>query len=97
MPAKRQPIEQLGDDVWDAVVLADVVDGENVGMVERRSRASLLFEATQAIGIGREGGREDFDGYVTTEARIAGTVDFPHSAGVERREDLVRTKTTAAR
>jgi hypothetical protein len=43
--AEGVAFEEFGDDVVRAVGLADVVDRDNVGMIERGDRAGLLLEA----------------------------------------------------
>jgi len=48
---QRLAVEQLRDNVGRAVVEADVVDGEDVGMVEASSGACFLLEAAEALGI----------------------------------------------
>ena len=53
--AQRLALEQLRDDVRRAVLLADVVDGEDVRMIERGGRLRLLLEAAEAIGVRGEG------------------------------------------
>ena len=55
--AQRLALEQLRDDVRRAVVLADVVDIQNVRMVQRGRRARLLLEAGQTPAIPGECGR----------------------------------------
>src|SRR5947208_16759911 len=42
--SQRCPFEQLGHDVRGALVLADVVDREDVGMIQRRGRARFQLE-----------------------------------------------------
>ena len=49
--AQRLAFEQLGDDVWAMPPSrADVVDGEDVGMVHRGDRARFAFEPRQRFG-----------------------------------------------
>ena len=50
--AERRPFQHFRDDVRRLVVPADVVNGEDVGMIQRRGGARFLLEAGQAIGIG---------------------------------------------
>ncbi len=87
--AEGLAFEELLDDVGRAVVLADVVDGGDVGVVEDAGGFGLLLEAAQAIGVGGEGGGEDLDRDVAAEARVLGAVDLPHAAGADGGEDLV--------
>ena len=51
--AQRLSFEQLHHGVGDAVVAAEVVNGEDIGMGQRRDCMCLALEARQAIGIGR--------------------------------------------
>ena len=88
--AQRLALEQLRDDERRAVVLADVVDGQNVRMVQRGGGARLLLEASQTLGIPGERGRQHFDGHVAAQAGIAHTIDFAHPARPEQSEHFVR-------
>ena len=81
--AKSLTVEQLADHVGRAVVLAEVMDAENIGMIERGDGAGFLLETAQAIGIGGEGGRKNFDGDIASETLIAGAVNLAHSASAD--------------
>ena len=48
-------LQQLGDDVRRSVVLTDVEDRNNIGMIESGSGLRLQFEATETIRIPRPG------------------------------------------
>ena len=89
---QRRALEQLGDDVGLIVVGADVVDGEDVGVVQGRGRAGFLLEAAQAIGIAGPERRQHLDRDIAVEPRVARPVDVAHASGAEGREDLVRTE-----
>jgi hypothetical protein len=94
-PAQRFAVEELGDDEGPAVVGADVVDGEDVGVRDRRNRARLAFEPREAVGVLRERVRQYLDGDRPVEARVAGLVDLAHPACADGKLDLVRTETRA--
>jgi hypothetical protein len=49
--AQAFTVEQLSDDVWRAFVLADLIDGDNVGMIESGGGLGFYLEPAQAIGI----------------------------------------------
>ncbi len=68
---------------------ADVVDGGDVRMVQRRGRAGFLLEARQPLGIRRELLRQDLDRDLAAEPRVAGQPDLAHAAGAELLLDLV--------
>src|SRR5207249_6484957 len=78
-----------------SVVRADVEDREQVGMIDCACRARLLLEATQPIGVLSEHRRQDLDGDLARDARIAGAIDLPHPARPEGRDDFVMTNAGA--
>ena len=51
--AERAAQYQLGGEVVDVARLAEVVDGDDVGMIERGGRARLLLEAPHAGFVAR--------------------------------------------
>ena len=61
-------------------------------MIERRGRPCFLLEAAEPIGVGREERRQDLDGDVAPEARVAGAKDLAHAAGADRRDDFKRAE-----
>ena len=86
----RQPLPQAlalqalhGDPRTPHGVLADVVDGDDVGMVEGRSGLRLQEEAPRALGIGHRRRVEQLDGHRAPEARVAGAVQHTHAAFAE--------------
>src|SRR5262249_12732462 len=52
----------------------------DVWMTERRERLCLALEARQPLGIAPEEIRQDLDGDVAAELRVAGAIDLAHSA-----------------
>jgi hypothetical protein len=59
------------------VIVANVVDVENIGMAERGGGAEILSEALQAVGIAGERCGKDLDGDVAVQASIAGAETSP--------------------
>jgi hypothetical protein len=76
------------DEVRPAV-LADVVDGDDVGMVQRGGGARFLDESLAAFRARCALGPEQLDGDRPAEARVDGAVDGSHPALAERLDDLV--------
>jgi hypothetical protein len=70
----------------------DAVDLGDVGMIEGREYVCLAFEASQAIRMSREQIRQDLEGNVAMQLRIARPVNFAHAACPERADDLIRTE-----
>ena len=66
------------------------VDGRDVGVVEGREHLRFACEACHAIGILGHGRRQDLEGDLASQPRVARPVDLAHPTGAERRQDLVR-------
>ena len=76
---------------------SDVVDGQNVWMIERGSRASFLLEAAQPVGIIGKRSGQNFDRDFAVKTSIARAINFTHPARAERREYFVRAELRASR
>src|SRR5471030_1265500 len=81
---------QFGDDVRRMLVEPDVVDRHDVGMVQRRRQARLLFETPPPLGILRPRFLQHFERDLPPHAGVQGFVDFPHSARAQLPQDLIR-------
>src|ERR1051326_1971540 len=79
--AQRLPFEQLEDDVEGVAVLAEVVDGDEVRVIEQAERARLLLEARDdLLGVAAGNGREELDGDVAGELGVARAIDLSHAS-----------------
>src|ERR1019366_3509520 len=93
--ARREPLtqrltfEQLGDDVVDAVCLADVVEGEDVGVRERSDGPRFALETGQPVDVVGEVGWQNLDRHLAPEPRIPRAINLAHPARAERGDDLV--------
>ncbi len=94
---ERLAFEVLHHQVVDAVLLADVVEGADVGMVEGGGGAGLTLEARAAVGVLGEVRGQDLDGDGAVQARVARAVDLAHPARAKGREDLVGTEARSGR
>src|SRR6266545_778068 len=81
--------EQFRNDIGRAIVSADIVNGEDVGMIQCPGGLRLLLEPMQAVAVLRECGRQDFDSYIAIQLLIAGAIDLTHSALANLRADFV--------
>jgi len=61
-------------------------------MVQRGQELRLAMEARDAVGFVREALRDDLQGDIASELRIARAIDLAHSAGAKRSRNLVETK-----
>jgi len=93
--AQRLAVEQLRDCVTHTVVVAEVVNRQDVGMRNRRHRTCLALEACDAVGIGGEGFRQDLDRDLAAQVRIVGPIHFAHPAGANRADDFVGAEARA--
>ncbi len=57
-------LQQFRHNVRRTFVLPEIMNGHDVGVVERRDRLCFLLEAMQTVRIAREIGGQDFDGNV---------------------------------
>jgi len=86
-PRQRRPFHQF----HHQIILPDVVEMADIGMVERRDGSRFLAEAVAELF------GSDFDGYLAADARIAGAIDFSHPAFAEFGSNLVRSYARSGR
>ena len=71
--------------------LADLVQGADVGMIQRRCVACLVQEPIRRLrSVTR---RQQLDGDQTIEPGVASAIHLPHTAGAQRTGDLVGPET----
>jgi hypothetical protein len=93
--ASRQPdgerlaLDHLHDEIVDALVAADVVNGADVRVIERRHHARLALEPGAALLVGRPHRGQDLQRDGAAQARIVRAVDVAHAAGADGRRDAV--------
>ena len=85
-------LDQFHDERFGGVALFHPMDMGDVRMIQRGERLRFACEPREAVGIVGEGVREDLEGHVAIEPRIARAVHFAHPAGTQRGEDLVRAE-----
>ena len=91
--AQRVPLDHLHHDVGQAGGLADVVDGDDVGVVERGGGPGLLREAAHAARVGGELLGQELDGEVAVEVVVARAPDLSHPPCAEAGKKLVLAET----
>jgi hypothetical protein len=77
--AKRLAFEKLRDKKADAVLLTDIVNGEDVGMIQRAQDFRLMLETMKAIGFRGESCRQNFQSDRAFETRVTGAVHLTHA------------------
>jgi len=88
---KSLAFQQLLDHVGRAVLLSNVVDRRDIGMVQDPRGPGLLLESAQTVGVRCEKGRQDLDRDFATQPWILRPVHLSHPTGAQRREYLVGT------
>ena len=72
-----------------AIGFVETVDGADVRMVQRREDLRFALEPGQSLGIAGERGRENLDGDVAAQLRVAGAIHLAHAARAKLRDDVV--------
>jgi hypothetical protein len=67
--------------------LADVVDRDEVGMVQRRRGPRLLDEARRPIGVADQVLGQDLQRHRASQLEVVGAIDLAHAAAAEQRAD----------
>ena len=86
---ERLAVEQLHHEVVHAVLVADVVNGADVRVVQRGDGAGLALEPAPAIRVCRDLARQHLDGDAAPQPIVVGTIDLAHAAFAERGDDLI--------
>ena len=87
---QRLPVQELHGDERLALLLADVVNGADVGMVQRGSRLSFAPESLQSLAdlCATSSGR-NFRATKRSQARVFGLVDHTHPAAAQLLDNAV--------
>src|SRR5581483_9749405 len=84
---ERRAVHVLHLDVVDAVLLTDVVDRDDVGVLDDRGRARLALEACDELPVLREVRGHDLDDGLTLELGVLREEDGSHAALAELLHD----------
>jgi hypothetical protein len=95
--SQRAALDPLHRDPGDAVFLADVVDGHDRRVIERRGRSCLELEAAPQRRIADPLRRDHLQRDLASQPRVAAAIDFAHSADADQPLDAVRTEAVARR
>ena len=79
------------------VGLADVIDGDDVGVVQGGCGFRFVDEPLLAFQVAYDLGTENLEGHRPIQTHIARAIHFPHPAHPDPRDELVCTETSAER
>ena len=86
---QRLAFQIFHDQEADSVLLADIIELADVGVIERRNSAGFALEPLFGVVLVGEMLRKNLDRDRSFKPGVAGAVDFAHAAGTDRRADLV--------
>jgi hypothetical protein len=74
--------------------VADVVDGDDTGMLQTRG-SSRFGENALVIRLAGDGARQHFQRYLAAQPIIARAIDLAHTSGADGSDDFVRSEPSA--
>ena len=83
------PAHILHDDEICVALGVDLMDGDDIGMVERGCRHGLALKATPSARSPRPVGGQKFDRHVPAQTGVTGKIDLSHGAGADALAHLI--------
>src|SRR5262245_50045207 len=80
---ERLALEILHDEEAGAVLLADIEERTDVGMMEARDGPGFLIESSASLRLSVDVGAQYFDGDDAIQARVPCPVDLAHAASAK--------------
>src|SRR5439155_22188071 len=77
---ERPALEQLEHEERTALVVAKLVDGADVGMVERRGNAGLAQEPIERLAVGGLFAQQKLQGHLPAQDEVFADVDLSHTS-----------------
>jgi hypothetical protein len=90
--ASDSPFEELHRQEGNAAVLADLVDGDDVIVLDRGRRPRLAQEALPGTLAGGHGRQHRLEGHEPRQSRVLGAEDDAHAPDPEHLQDAVGTE-----
>ena len=87
--AKAHALDEFGDEVARAVLLARIVDDDDSRVIEGRDDRCFAMKTLDSVRVRRDLGVDDFDRDVTSQTRIAGAIHRAHSALSDSLQDVI--------
>jgi hypothetical protein len=89
VPAQSFALYVLSSDEVLTVLFTNLINGQDVGMIERGSGVGFTLEAAEVHLVLCQSSRKQFDGDLATEAGVIGEVDLSHAALADRGANLI--------
>jgi hypothetical protein len=95
--AQSLPFEQLLHHVHQAVLRANIEDGNNIRVVQCACGTGLQLKTAPPIRIEPDRAMQHLYSDVAVKTRVASAIKLAHAAGAQRRDDLVRAQASPVR
>ena len=82
-------IQEFHGDERLPVLLPDVVNGADIGVIQRRSSLRLTLEPAKRLRIARHFVRQKLQGDETMQPSVFGFINYAHSTAAELFEDVI--------
>ena len=92
---ERGPFEVLHDNEVEVLVLAHIVNGDNVGVFELCGHDGFAMKAAHEVGVHGQLRRQDLDGHDALQRGIIAAVDNTHTTATDFRLNFVLTEASA--
>src|SRR5208337_3396893 len=86
---QRSAIQELHGNEWLSLGLADLIDGADVRMIQRRCGTGLAAEAFQRLRVLGYVRRKELEGNETAKFSVFGLIDHTHPAAAELLGDAI--------
>src|SRR5690606_30048323 len=93
--AKLAALNELVREIAAVLILADLIDRNDVRMIQRRDRLGFLAETASAIGVECKLRREKLYCYVAVEFAVKGGIDLAHATLADLGADLITPELSA--
>jgi hypothetical protein len=77
---QRNPVKKLHNKEWMAMLLSDLMEGADIGVIECRSRLGFALEPRQGLSVLGDVIGQKLQHYKSVESYVLGLVDNTHSA-----------------
>jgi hypothetical protein len=86
---QRDAFQKFHGDERMPVLFADVVDGADIGMIQRGGGLGLALKTCQRARIARNFRREKLEGHEAVQPRVLGLINHAHSATAELLQNAI--------
>ena len=89
--------DQFADQIHHPTLFADIMQGHDVGMIQRRDGFGFALKSLPAGLIERKLGRQNFERHFTVQTRVTRAEHFAHAASPERSQDQIGAEARSCR